>query len=176
VHEIFFQVFDKGVMEDGEGVLIDFRNTLIILTTNVGTDLIAAMCKDSPVLEEITGALRKPLLKAFPAALLGRMVVIPYYPLNDATLGTIVRLQLERIVSRVRKNHSVELTYDDAVVSLIASRCTEPESGGRMIDAILTNTMLPQIGRELLGRLRDGTGTRRVQVRVVNDAFDCQFE
>src|SRR6202000_20406 len=97
VHEIFFQVFDKGVMEDGEGQLIDFRNTLIILTTNVGSDLIAGMCKDPelmPALEDVTAALRKPLLKTFPAALLGRMVVIPYYPLNDVMLGTILRLQL----------------------------------------------------------------------------------
>jgi type VI secretion system protein VasG len=179
VHEIFFQVFDKGVMEDGEGQLIDFRNTLIILTTNVGTDLIAAMCKDpqlAPAPEAIAAALRKPLLKAFPAALLGRLVVIPYYPLNDAMLGSIVRLQLDRIVARTRRNHSVDLNYDDAVVSLIASRCTEPESGGRMIDAILTNTLLPQVGRELLNRFRDGTRTRSVTVGVAGDAFDCRFE
>lgn len=179
VHEIFFQVFDRGVMEDGEGQLIDFRNTLIILTTNVGTDLIAAMCKDpqqAPAPEAIAAALRKPLLKAFPAALLGRLVVIPYYPLNDAMLGRIVRLQLDRIVARTRRNHSVDLNYDDAVVSLIASRCTEPESGGRMIDAILTNTLLPQVGRELLNRFRDGTRTRSVTVGVAGEAFDCRFE
>jgi type VI secretion system protein VasG len=178
VHEIFFQVFDKGVMEDGEGQLIDFRNTLIILTTNVGTELIAAMCKDpqqAPAPEAIATALRKPLLKAFPAALLGRLVVIPYYPLNDAMLGRIVRLQLDRIVARTRHNHSVEFVYDDAVVSLIASRCTEPESGGRMIDAILTNTLLPQVGRELLNRFRDGTRTQSVTVGVADDAFECRF-
>jgi type VI secretion system protein VasG len=179
VHEIFFQVFDKGVMEDGEGQLIDFRNTLIILTTNVGTDLIAAMCRDplqAPAPEAIAAALRKPLLKAFPAALLGRVVVIPYYPLNDVMLGRIVRLQLDRIVDRTRRNHAVELNYDAAVVSLIASRCTEPESGGRMIDAILTNTLLPQVGRELLNRFRDGTRTRRVTLGVVGEAFDCRFD
>ena len=178
VHEIFFQVFDQGVMEDGEGQLIDFRNTLIILTTNVGTDLIAAMCKDpqqAPAPEAIATALRKPLLKSFPAALLGRLVVIPYYPLNDEMLGRIVRLQLDRIVDRTRHNHSVELIYDDAVVSLIASRCTEPESGGRMIDAILTNTLLPQVGRELLHRFRDGARTQSVTVSVADDAFECRF-
>jgi type VI secretion system protein VasG len=178
VHEIFFQVFDKGVMEDGEGQLIDFRNTLIILTTNVGTDLIAAMCKDTlqaPAPEAIAAALRKPLLKAFPAALLGRLVVIPYYPLNDAMLGRIVRLQLDRIVARTRHNHSVELIYDDAVVSLIASRCTEPESGGRMIDAILTNSLLPLVGRELLHRFRDGTRTQSVTVGVADAVFECRF-
>jgi len=108
--------------------------------------------------------------------LLGRLVVIPYYPLNDAMLGSIVRLQLDRIVARTRRNHSVDLNYDDAVVSLIASRCTEPESGGRMIDAILTNTLLPQVGRELLNRFRDGTRTRSVTVGVAGDAFDCRFE
>jgi type VI secretion system protein VasG len=179
VHEIFFQVFDKGVMEDGEGQLIDFRNTLIILTTNVGTDLIAAMCRDplqAPAPEAIAAALRNPLLKAFPAALLGRLVVIPYYPLNDVMLGRIVRLQLDRIVDRTRRNHAVELNYDAAVVSLIASRCTEPESGGRMIDAILTNTLLPQVGRELLNRFRDGARTQRVTIGVVGEAFDCRFD
>ena len=178
VHEIFFQVFDKGVMEDGEGQLIDFRNTLIILTTNVGTALIAGMCRDprqAPAPEALATALRKPLLQAFPAALLGRLVVIPYYPLNDEMLGRIVRLQLDRIVARTRHNHSVEITYDDAVVSLIASRCTEPESGGRMIDALLTNTLLPQVGRELLHRFRDGTRTQSVTVGVADDAFECRF-
>jgi type VI secretion system protein VasG len=179
VHEIFFQVFDKGQMEDGEGQLIDFRNTLIILTTNIGTDLIASQCKDPksrPDPEEVATALRKPLLQAFPSALLGRLVVIPYYPLNDAMLGRIVRLQLDRVVTRMRQNHSIELCYDDAVVSLIASRCTEPESGGRMIDAILTNTLLPQVGRELLLRISAGTATERVTVGVEAELFHCRFE
>jgi type VI secretion system protein VasG len=179
VHEIFFQVFDMGFMEDGEGQLIDFRNTLIILTTNVGTDLIAGMCKDpdlTPAPEGIAAALRQPLLKVFPAALLGRLVAIPYYPLNDEMLKRIVRLQLDRVVARTRQSQAVELSYDDTVVGLIASRCTEPESGGRMIDAILTNTLLPQIGQELLERLRDGARAQRVTVGVANDELTCQFE
>ena len=179
VHEIFFQVFDKGQMEDGEGQLIDFRNTLIILTTNIGTDLIARMCKDPgyrPNPEEVATALRKPLLQAFPPALLGRLVVIPYYPLDDAMLGRIVRLQLDRVVTRMRQNHSIGLSYDDAVVGLIASRCTEPESGGRMIDAILTNTLLPQVGRELLQRISAGTATERVTVGIEAELFHCRFE
>jgi type VI secretion system protein VasG len=162
VHEIFFQVFDKGVMEDGEGRLIDFKNTLIILTTNVGTDLIMNMCKDPELLPEPEGiakALRPPLLKTFPAALLGRIVVIPYYPLSDSMLGRIIRLQLDRIVSRVRAQHDIALSYDDEVVKLIASRCTEPESGGRMIDAILTNTLLAQVSRELLERVSHAVPT-----------------
>jgi type VI secretion system protein VasG len=179
VHEIFFQVFDKGFMEDGEGQLIDFRNTLIILTTNVGSDLIAGMCKDpqlTPAPEGIAAALRQPLLKVFPAALLGRLVAVPYYPLNDEMLKRIVRLQLDRVVARTRQSQAVEVSYDDTVVRLIASRCTEPESGGRMIDAILTNTLLPQMGRELLERLRDGARAQRVTVGVVAEELTCRFE
>src|SRR5205807_394182 len=144
VHEIFFQVFDKGAMEDGEGRLIDFKNTLIILTTNVGTDLVMGMCKDPELLpdpEGIAKALRQPLLKAFPPALLGRMVVIPYYPLSDEVLGRIIRLQLGRIAARVKAGQGIDFIYSDAVLKLVASRCTEPESGGRMIDAILTNSV-----------------------------------
>ncbi|MGH8219315.1 MAG: type VI secretion system ATPase TssH [Steroidobacteraceae bacterium] len=179
VHEIFFQVFDKGMMEDGEGRLIDFKNTLIILTTNVGTDLIMGMCKDPELLPDAEGiakALRPPLLKAFPAALLGRIVVIPYYPLSDDVLGRIIRLQLDRVVARIRQNHGTELRYGDDVVKLIASRCTEPESGGRMIDAILTNTLLPQVSRGFLARLSDAIPTRVVDVAIKEGEFDCRFE
>jgi type VI secretion system protein VasG len=178
VHEIFFQVFDKGVMEDGEGRLIDFKNTLIILTTNVGTDLIMGMCKDPELLPEADGiakALRTPLLKTFPAALLGRIVVIPYYPLSDDMLGRIIRLQMDRIVKRIQVNHGVALEYDDAVVKLIASRCTEPESGGRMIDAILTNTLLPEISREFLTRLSQSSPTKAVRIAVGGTDFEYRF-
>ncbi|HEY0686702.1 MAG TPA: type VI secretion system ATPase TssH [Steroidobacter sp.] len=178
VHEIFFQVFDKGVMEDGEGRLIDFKNTLIILTTNVGTDLIMGMCKDPELLPEPEGiakALRAPLLKTFPAALLGRIVTIPYYPLSDSMLGRIIRLQLDRIVSRVKAQHDIALSYDDAVVKLIASRCTEPESGGRMIDAILTNTLLAQVSRELLERVSLGQPTSQIGITVDGVDFKYSF-
>jgi type VI secretion system protein VasG len=169
VHEIFFQVFDKGVMEDGEGRVIDFKNTLILLTSNAGTDLIMSMCRDPELMpepEEIAKALREPLLKVFPPALLGRLIVIPYYPLSDAVMGDIIRLQLGRIATRIEEHHSVPFTYDDAVVSLIASRCTEPESGGRMIDAILTNTMLPAISGAFLERMLEGKAIARVHVGV----------
>jgi type VI secretion system protein VasG len=179
VHEIFFQVFDKGMMEDGEGRLIDFKNTLIILTTNVGTDLIMNMCKDPDLLPEPEGvakALRAPLLKTFPPALLGRLVAIPYYPLSDAVLGRIIRLQLNRVVGRIRQSHEAELTYDDSVVKLIGARCTEPESGGRMIDAILTNTLLPNISRELLSRITSAQATRRIKVTAPASDFDIAFE
>jgi len=178
VHEIFFQVFDKGVMEDGEGRLIDFKNTLIILTTNVGTDLIISMCKDPQLLPDAEGiakALRAPLLKTFPAALLGRIVVIPYYPLSDDMLGRIIRLQMDRIAQRVSRHHGVTLRYDDAVVKLIASRCTEPESGGRMIDAILTNTVLPQISREFLERMSQASPTTEVAIGVADGEFHYKF-
>jgi type VI secretion system protein VasG len=174
VHEIFFQVFDKGMMEDGEGRLIDFKNTLIILTTNVGTDLIMNLCKDPalmPDAEGIAKALRAPLLKTFPPALLGRMVSIPYYPLSDTVLGQIIRLQLGRITARIRANHGAELAFGEEVVKLIAARCTEPESGGRMIDAIVTNTLLPAISRELLGRIAGGESTRRIDVAVAGGEF-----
>jgi type VI secretion system protein VasG len=178
VHEIFFQVFDKGMMEDGEGRLIDFKNTIIILTTNVGSDLIMNLCKDPDLLPESEGiakALRAPLLKAFPAALLGRLVTIPYYPLSDSVLGRIIRLQLNRVVARIRQNHAVELSYDDKVVKLIAARCTEPESGGRMIDAILTNGVLPSISRELLQRMAASEPTRTIGITVKDTEFSYAF-
>src|SRR6185295_3571179 len=132
VHEIFFQVFDKGVMEDGTGRRIDFKNTLIILTTNVGTDLIMGLSRDpmyrtNP--EALAQQLRPELLKAFPAALLGRIVSIPYFPLSDEMLSGIVRLQLGRIAKRIEENHDVELVYGDDVVSHIVSMCNDPDSG-----------------------------------------------
>ncbi len=178
VHEIFFQVFDKGWMEDGEGRLIDFKNTLILLTTNAGTDLIGNMCKDPDLLPDPEGlaqALRAPLLKVFPPALLGRIVTIPYYPLSDEMIGSIVRLQLRRIERRIRENHGVPFTYDGEVVKLIVSRCTELESGGRMIDAILTNTVLPSISQVFLQRMMQGERVDRVHVTVDGGEFQYHF-
>ncbi|CAN7224716.1 type VI secretion system ATPase TssH [Variovorax sp. LjRoot290] len=178
VHELFFQVFDKGFMEDGEGRSIDFKNTLILLTTNAGTDMIASMCKDPELMPEPEGmakALREPLLKIFPPALLGRLVTIPYYPLSDEMLGKIVELQLKRIKKRVEARYQIPFDYSDEVVKLVVSRCTESESGGRMIDAILTNTMLPDISREFLNRMMEGKPIERVQVGVDNGAFSYQF-
>jgi type VI secretion system protein VasG len=179
VHEIFFQVFDKGLMEDGEGRLIDFKNTLILLTTNVGSELIMNMCKDPELMPEPEGiaqALREPLLQVFPAALLGRIVTIPYYPLSDEMVGEICRLQLGRIQRRIVANHRVPLEYDDEVIKLIVSRCTELESGGRMIDAILTNTMLPRVSREMLTRMMEGRPIGRVQVTVDGGEFEYRFD
>jgi type VI secretion system protein VasG len=178
VHEMFFQVFDKGFMEDGEGRFIDFKNTLIILTTNAGTELIAGLCKDPDLMPDPEGmakAIRPALLKVFPPALLGRMVAIPYYPLSDAMLGEIVKLQLNRIKKRVEARYKIPFTYTDDVVKLVVSRCTEGESGGRMIDAILTNTMLPDISREFLNRMMDGGTISRVKVEALDGRFTYDF-
>jgi type VI secretion system protein VasG len=179
VHEIFFQVFDKGWMEDGEGRYINFKNTIILLTTNAGSELISGMCKDPELMpdpESLAKALREPLLKVFPPALLGRLVVIPYFPLSDEILGKIVRLQLERIRKRVRDNHKIPLDYDDDVVKLIVSRCTEVESGGRMIDALLTNTVLPRVSEEFLKRMVEGKPATGVRVSVAGGEFAYHFE
>jgi type VI secretion system protein VasG len=169
----------KGWMEDGEGRVIDFKNTLILLTTNAGTDLIMSMCADPELMPEPEGiarALREPLLKVFPAALLGRLVVIPYYPLNDEIIAAITKLQLGRIEKRIAENHKVPFTYDEDVVKLIAERCTELESGGRMIDAILTNTVLPKISSEFLTRMVEGKPVERVHVSVADGEFSYGFE
>ncbi|MGF6916665.1 type VI secretion system ATPase TssH [Paraburkholderia sp. 40] len=179
VHELFFQVFDKGWMEDGEGRVIDFKNTLILLTTNVGTDLITSLCKDPELMPEPEGiakALREPLLKVFPPALLGRVVVIPYFPLSDEMLGAIIRLQLGRIEKRIRVSHKIPFSYDDDVVKLIGSRCTELESGGRMIDAILTNTLLPRISTEFLTRMMNGRPVTKVQIGARDGEFLYTFD
>lgn len=178
VHEIFFQVFDKGVMEDGEGRMIDFKNTIILLTSNVGSDLIMNMCKDPDLMpdpEGIAKALRDPLLKVFPAALLGRIITVPYYPISDAMLQLITRLQLDRIVKRMGENRRVPLTYTDEVVELICTRCTEVESGGRAVDAILTHTLLPEISRQFLDALADGREIEKVHIGAEGTEFAYDF-
>ncbi|NMW23207.1 type VI secretion system ATPase TssH, partial [Rhodanobacter denitrificans] len=178
VHEIFFQVFDKGVMEDGEGRSIDFKNCLILLTTNAGTDMIAGLCKDPDLMPDHEGmakALREPLLKIFPPALLGRLVTIPYYPLSPEMLGKIVKLQLNRIKKRVEARYKIPFEYDENVVKLVVDRCTETESGGRMIDAILTNSMLPDISRAFLTRMMEGEQVAKVQVAVTDGEFSYGF-
>jgi len=179
VHEIFFQVFDKGWMEDAEGRFIDFKNTIILLTSNAGTDLIMNLCKDPELMpdpEGIAKALREPLLKIFPAALLGRLVTIPYYPLSDAMLKTIIKLQLGRIEKRVLENHSIPFTYDNDVVALILERCSELESGARVVDAILTNTVLPTISQEFLTKMMAGETITAIKISVKDSEFNYQFE
>jgi type VI secretion system protein VasG len=178
VHEIFFQVFDKGWMEDGEGRYIDFKNTIILLTTNVGTELIVNMCKDPALLPEPEGlqkALREPLLKKFPAALLGRLVVVPFYPIGDEVLRLIIKLQLGRIRKRLAENRKIPFSYDDSVVDLVKSRCTEVESGARMVDAILTHALLPAISEKYLTEVIEGREIRKVHVGVADSDFRFEF-
>jgi type VI secretion system protein VasG len=179
VHEMFFQVFDKGAMNDSEGRHINFKNTIILLTSNVGTDLIMGLSEDEetkPEPEGLATALRPELLKVFPPALLGRLQVIPYYPLSPTMLAGIVRIQLERIQRRIADNHGIELDYAPEVVDLIVSRCNEVASGGRMIDAILTNTMLPQMSIALLERQMTGEEVERIRIGVGADGFTYDFK
>ncbi|MDB5445624.1 MAG: clpV [Phenylobacterium sp.] len=179
VHEMFFQVFDKGYMDDSEGRYIDFKNTLILLTSNVGTDLITSLSEDEEMKPDAPGladALRPELLKVFPPALLGRLMVLPYYPLSPAMLQGIVRLQMDRVKRRIVENHDIAFEYAPAVVDLIVSRCTEVASGGRMIDAILTNTMLPELSIQLLEKQMDGEEISAIRVDVRDSAFVYAFE
>jgi type VI secretion system protein VasG len=166
-------------MEDSEGRYIDFRNTVILLTSNAGTDLIMGMCEDPDLMPDAAGlaqAVREPLLKVFPPALLGRLVVIPYYPLTDEALSAIIRLQLGRIQTRIQENHGVPLTYDESVIRLIAERCTEVESGARVIDAILTNTLLPRISQEVLNRMLSGVPLTTIRVSVADNDFLVEYD
>ena len=179
VHEIFFQVFDKGMMDDSEGRRIDFKNCLILLTTNVGSEEIMAMTDDgkgTADLETLTASLRAPLLKTFPAALLGRIVSIPYYPLSDAMIEAIAGQKLRGIAKRLAKGHDAEFIIGDGVMDQIKARCTELESGGRMIDAILTNTLLPELSRQVLNRKLEGTPLTKVTVTGTPDGFAYTFE
>ncbi len=174
VHEIFFQVFDKGFMDDGNGRRIDFKNTLIILTTNVGTNMIMGLSADPKYREDseaLAQALRPELLKVFPPALLGRMVSIPYYPLSDKMLAGIVRLQLDRIGRRIQENHAAAFHYDQAVVDHIVSMCNDPDSGGRMVDNIITNTLLPALSREFLKRSLAKEELKEAKMTIENGDF-----
>lgn len=178
VMELFYQVFDKGVLEDSEGREIDFKNTVILLTSNVGTDTVMKLCADPETRPDAVGlaeALRPDLLKVFQPAFLGRMTVIPYYPLADDVMREIIRLQLGRIADRLRANHRAQFVYDDALVNAVASRCREVESGARNIDHILTRTLLPELSSEFLARMATGEPISRVSVSV-NDAGAFQYQ
>jgi type VI secretion system protein VasG len=179
VHEIFFQVFDKGWMEDAEGRYIDFKNTIIILTSNASQEVIISMCKDPELMPNAEGlekAMRGPLTKVFPDALLNRLVVVPFYPISKEVLRRIIKLNLSRVEKRVKENHKVPFTYDESVPELIGQRCSELERGARMVDALITNTMLPEIGREFLTRLAAGSEIKRVHVTVKDGSFAFAFD
>jgi type VI secretion system protein VasG len=172
VLELFFQVFDKGRMEDGEGREIDFRNTLIILTSNTGTDLVMQACSESdelPTVDYLNDLLKPELNRAFKPAFLGRTAVIPYYPLRDDDMRKIVRLKLNKIGKRIRTNHGAEFQYNDAVVDSIAKRCTEVDSGARNIDNILTGTLLPDVSGHVLERMAEGGGIESITIGVGED-------
>lgn len=175
VLELFYQVFDKGMMEDGEGREIDFKNTIIILTTNAGTDTMAKLCADPETMpgpEGLVKALKPELNKIFKPAFLGRMVMIPYMPVRDENLKQIIRLKLGKIQRRIQENHKIELAYDGALVDEVAKRCTEVESGARNVDNILTNTLLPDLSRQLLGNMAAGEAMSRIEVGIGdNGAF-----
>ena len=169
VMELFYQVFDKGTLEDSEGREIDFKNTIILLTSNVATDTVMKLCADPETRPDplaLAEAMRPELLKAFKPAFLGRMTVVPYYPLADDVMRQIIRLQLGRIADRLRENHRAEFVYDEALISAVAGRCKEVESGARNVDHILTRTLLPEVSREFLGRMAAGQAISRVSVSV----------
>jgi type VI secretion system protein VasG len=172
VLELFYQVFDKGVLEDAEGREIDFKNTVILLTSNVGTDTIMTLCADPetrPDPDALVGALRPDLLKVFKPAFLGRLIAVPYYPIADDTMRKIIELQLGRIRTRLQENSRAQFSYDDALVTAIAQRCTEVESGARNVDHILTRSLLPEISREFLARMAEGQAIAKVYVSVAGD-------
>lgn len=177
VHELFFQVFDKGWMEDGEGRRIDFRNTLILLTTNVGTSALMSLCKTGlqtgqyPAPEELVQALRAPMLQVFPPALLGRLEVVPYYPLSSDMLASIVRLQLARIEQRIAKAHKIKVAIAPSVIERIVARCNEADSGGRMVGAILSNTVLPTISRHILQATLEGKPVTQLSIDTDGHEF-----
>jgi type VI secretion system protein VasG len=167
--ELFYQVFDKGMLEDGEGREIDFKNTIILLTSNAGSATVTELCIDAatrPAPAVLTEALRSQLLHAFKPALLGRMITVPYYPLTDAVMRDIIALQLSRIGQRLATHHSAAFHYDEAVVCAIANRCQEVESGARNVDHILTGTLLPEMSTAFLARMAKGEAITTVHVSV----------
>jgi type VI secretion system protein VasG len=172
VLELFFQVFDKGQMEDGEGRQIDFKNTIILLTTNAGTDTIMKLTADPETMPSAQGlakALKPELDKVFKPAFLGRMVIIPYFPIKDEALKRIIHLKLGKVQRRLQETHRVRMVYGDELITEVAQRCTEVESGARNVDNILTNTLLPEISRLLLSRIAAGEGLGDVRVGIGGD-------
>jgi type VI secretion system protein VasG len=172
VQDVFYQVFDKGQLRDGEGRDIDFKNTVIIMTSNAGTDAIAKLCADPETMPDAAGlaeALRPDLLKIFKPAFLGRVTLVPYFPLSDDVLRQIVKLQLERIRHRVVENYKVQSTYDPVLIEMIAERCKEAESGARNIESILSRGLLAELSAQILSRLADGASIQKVDIGIASD-------
>jgi type VI secretion system protein VasG len=175
---LFFQVFDKGWMEDGEGRRIDFKNTIIILTSNAAQEVITSLCKDPDLMPEpeaLEKAMRTPLTKVFPDALLNRLVVIPYFPISQEMLRLIISLNLRKVEKRIRQNHGIPFTWDDSLPALIAERCTELERGARLVDALITNQLLPEVGREFLNAALEGRPLQRVHVTAKEGKFAFEY-
>ena len=172
VMELFYQVFDKGVLEDGEGREIDFKNCVILLTSNVGTDTIMKICADpetKPDPDALVETIRPELVQAFKPALLGRMFTVPYYPISDDVMREIIKLQLGKIERRIAENHKANFTYDDSVIDTVAKRCTDVDSGARNVYNILTGTLLPEMSGEVLSRMAQGEGVKKIHVSVGDD-------
>ena len=172
--ELFYQVFDKGTLEDGEGRRIDFKNTLIILTSNLGTDIIMKACADEETMPEwqaLNEMIRPELLKRFKPAFLGRLKVVPYFPITDKNMRLIVKLKLGRVAKRMMENRKVVFAYDEDLIDSIANRCKEVESGARNVDHILTNTLLPEMSKEILARMAAGEKIREVKVSLEGEGF-----
>jgi type VI secretion system protein VasG len=168
---MFFQVFDKGAMDDAEGRTIDFRNTLIILTSNVGSTAVMQAClnktaEELPDADALAETLRPQLYKTFKPAFLGRMKVIPYYPISDDVLAEIIELKLQRIRKRIEANHKAVFSWDESLIDAVLARCTEVDSGARNVDHILNGTLLPQVAQEVLERIADGERIASIAVRA----------
>lgn len=181
VLEMFYQVFDKGVMDDAEGREIDFRNTLIILTSNIGSATIMQAClnkvpNEIPDPDSLAEAVRPALYQAFKPAFLGRMKVIPYYPIGDDAFECITRLKLDRVGQRIAENHRAEFVYDDTLVESLMARCTEVDSGARSIDHLIEGSLLPEIADNFLARMADGKGVARIKVGANKRGFSYSIK
>ena len=169
MQDVFYQVFDKGMMTDGEGREIDFKNTVIIMTTNAGTDTIMSLCEDpetAPDAEGLAEALHEELLKTFKPAFLGRLKIVPYFPLSDEIMAQIIELKLQKVVRRLRDSYRAELSYGPELIQHINDRCQEVSTGARNVDHILTRGMLPELSTELLSRMSSGQSVNTVAIKI----------
>lgn len=174
VQELFYQVFDKGVLEDGEGRLIDFKNTTILLTSNAGSGSIMQACLNTPVekwpaAEELIDQLKPALYKQFKPAFLGRMRIVPYFPLHDDLLIRIIQQKLGKITARIKKQYQTEVIYKDDLIELLLNRCTEIDSGARNVDNILNSSVLPSLATEILMAMSEQKIPRLIEINVKND-------
>ncbi len=179
VQDIFYQVFDKGNMKDGEGRDIDFKNTLILMTTNAGTDTIMSLCADpetAPDAEGLREALHEDLLKTFKPAFLGRLTLVPYFPLDDEVMTKIIELKLAKVGNRIRESYRAEFSYAPELVASVAERCHEVETGARNIDHILTRGLLPELSAEFLSRTARGEAIAKVHISVDKNGFSYDIQ